>query len=421
MRVRRTLPPAAVPLSFQDLWNGFKGFLAGNSKNDEFEDEIRRYFNVKHVFFTSSGKACLFLILKALKSLRPERSEVLIPAYTCFSVPSAIVRAGLTVTLCDIDTSSLDFDRTALDDKITKNTLCVVPNHLFGIPSRMDDIMAICRKKNVFVLEDAAQAMGGTDGERFLGTIGDAGFFSLGRGKSVTCGSGGIIVTNSDCIGAAIQNEYDRIQYPGRMETLREFIKTALMSLFIRPYLYWIPAAMPFLKLGLTLFDIHFPVQKLSSMQRGLCVGWVSRLEKAMLVRKGQAAQLCRKLRTTGAIPPSLAIPYLRLPVIMENRDQKRRICQESNKKGLGITQMYPSPVNEIPQIAHRFTGLNFPAARLVADRLITIPLHQFVRDRDREDIVRLVTSARGRCPRHPEASRALAAPAPCFAAKRPV
>lgn len=121
---------------------------------------------------------------------------MVIPAYTCFSVPSAVVKAGLDVALCDLDASTFDFDYRLLEAAVNEKTLCVIPSHLFGIPSEMDRVNAICREKGVYVVEDAAQAMRGpTKGK--LGTLGDVGFFSLGRGKNITCGSGGIIVTNS--------------------------------------------------------------------------------------------------------------------------------------------------------------------------------------------------------------------------------
>jgi perosamine synthetase len=394
MRVRRTLPPAAAPLGFFDLWNGIKGFLAGASYNEKFKNEIREYFGVKHAFFASSGKASLYLILMAMKSLKPERSEVLIPAYTCFSVPSAIVRAGLDVALCDIVAASLDFDPVELKTRINEKTLCVIPGHLFGIPSKMDYIAEICRQKKVFVLEDAAQAMGGRSGAKLLGTIGDAGFFSLGRGKALTCGSGGIIVTDSDSLANAIQIQYDGISYPGRWQIIKEFVKTALMSVFIRPRFYWIPAAMPFLKLGQTLFDPNFRVERFSSMQAGLCLTWRKRLEKAISIRKEQAAHLTRKIKACAPAGLACIVSYLRLPVIVKNREEKKRICEISARMGLGIAQMYPSPVNEIPQIAHRFPGCNFPCARLVADTLISMPLHTFVNARDREEMVRLVAPA---------------------------
>lgn len=394
MRVRRTLPPSAAPLSFQDLWNGFKGFLAGETYLKRLEEGIGEYFGVRHVFLVSSGKAALYLILRSLKSLRPARSEVLIPAYTCFSVPSAIVRAGLEVTLCDIDASSLDFDRKLLEEGVTNRTLCVVPNHLFGIPSRMDDIVELCRQRNVFVLEDAAQTMGGRHAGRLLGTVGDVGFFSLGRGKSVTCGSGGIIVTNSEVIGRAIDREYSRLAFPRIKDDVGEYMKAVMMSLFIRPQLYWIPAALPFLKLGRTFFDSRFPAMRLSSMHAGLCIDWRRRLETAMSVRKKQAAMFCRRLKGQEPVGGVSSLPYLRLPFLVESRDRRRKICAAANEKGLGITQMYPFPINDVPEIAGQFTGAAFPVARFVAEHLVTIPLHKWVNDKDRDEMVRLLLSA---------------------------
>ena len=144
--------------------------------------EVRDYFNVKHVFLVSSGKAALTVILNALKSLSPERDEVLIPAYTCFSVPSAIKKAGLKVALCDIDTKTFDFQQGLLKKAINKKTLCVMPNHLLASLGCERNNRCL-QGKRYFVLEDAAQAMGGEVNRDKIGTIGDAGFFSLGRGK----------------------------------------------------------------------------------------------------------------------------------------------------------------------------------------------------------------------------------------------
>ena len=199
---------------------------------------------------------------------------------------------------------------------------------------------------------------------------------------------------------------------------MKELAKAALMSLFIRPRLYWVPAAIPFLKLGRTVFDPHFPVEKLSPAQAGLCSTWRKRLEKAMSIRKEQAAELCRKLKKAGQLTPSYSLPFLRLPVIAESHDQKVRICEAAAERGLGITPMYPSPINEIPQIAYHFAGQSFPGARLVADRLITMPLHQFVRDMDRDEMVRLITqTSQPSCP-GPVVSGNAVMPAAYLAAK---
>src|SRR6185369_941791 len=95
IHIGRTLSPAAAPLHFRDIVSGVVGLFGGVKAVNRFEDELKEFYHVRHSFAVSSGKAALVLILQALKELSTDRDEVLIPAYTCYSVPSAIVRAGL--------------------------------------------------------------------------------------------------------------------------------------------------------------------------------------------------------------------------------------------------------------------------------------------------------------------------------------
>jgi len=172
------------------MLHGLAGLIVKARYIKKIEAEIKEHFGVKHVFLVSSGKAALALILLALKSII-SRQEVLIPAYTCFSVPSAIIKADLKVSLCDVDSNTLDFNFDLLKKSLNHRTLAVVPTHLLGLPSDIYRIKTLCREKGVFVVEDTAQAMGGKYKGKMLGTLGDVGFFSLGRGKNITCGSGG--------------------------------------------------------------------------------------------------------------------------------------------------------------------------------------------------------------------------------------
>lgn len=409
MKIQHTIPPTAAPIYLRDLIHGLIGIFSGKGYIQRLEQEIKVYFGVKHLFFVSSGKAALTLILKALKSLN-QRQEALIPAYTCFSVPSAIVKAGLKVSLCDIDSKTFDFDYKLLEKAISKDTLCVVPNHLFGIPTDMDKINSICKDKDIFVVEDAAQAMGGSYKGSKLGTIGDVGFFSLGRGKNITCGLGGIIITNSAQIADAIDKHYSNLKEPGIVESLKEFLETLLMAIFIRPSLYWFPAGLPFLKLGQTIFYKDFPIKKLSGLKAGLLKGWQEKLEKANQIRKENA-----KYFSTSFFPSPLApvlhsssdtedggegrgegvIPYLRLPVLINNREIRDKILSLSNKNGLGVSAMYPSPINEIEEIRSHFDGKKFPSAKRIADGLLTIPTHQFLSGKDKEKICALFNELR--------------------------
>ena len=149
MKIQRTLPPAAAPLKMTDILNGLRGMLKPEQCGQEVKQALKDYFGVKHVFLVSSGKAALTMILLALKALSPERRRVVIPAYTCFSVPSAIVKAGLDVGLCDIDPSLYDYDYHYMRDTVDKETLCVISGNLFGIPSDVSKIVEICKQRGI--------------------------------------------------------------------------------------------------------------------------------------------------------------------------------------------------------------------------------------------------------------------------------
>jgi len=319
------------------------------------------------------------------KSLSPAKRNALIPAYTCYSVPSAIAKAGLEVALCDIDASTLDFDYKRLDESINGNTLCVIPSHLFGIPSDMDKIKGRCQDKGIFIVEDAAQAMGVNYNGKLLGTIGDVGFFSLGRGKNITCGSGGIIVTNDDRIASAIDKRYSSLDTPQFGETIVEYFKMILLTVFIHPSLYWLPAGLPFLKLGETTFEKNFSVKKISGMKAGLLRNWQRRLEESNRIRKGNAEYICNVLGLD--LWHKFPIPFIRLPLLVKNRQVRDMILIHSREKGMGINRMYPTPINEIQEIKAQFDGMIFPSARDIAECLVSLPTHQLLSDKDKARI----------------------------------
>jgi perosamine synthetase len=388
MRVGRTVPPAAAPLALTDLWYGVAGALRPVRAVQALEDGIRREFHVRHVFTVSSGKAALALTLLALKA-GSSRRDVVIPAYTCFSVPAAVLAAGLRPVLCDIEPTTLDFDHAQLARTLSDDTLCVVVPHLFGAPAAVDRIRVLCAAHRSALVEDAAQAMGVESSGRRLGTLGDVGIFSLGRGKNITCGSGGIIVTDSRPMADAIARLHRPLRAASRTSQLADFVRLAIMTIFIRPWLYWIPAALPCLGLGRTVFPTRIPLQRLSGMQAGLLRNWRRRLAGSNRVRAAAAAYFSRHLPLQRARRDG-AHPYLRLPIVAPNAAAKDRLFALSQRRGLGLALAYPTPINEIPEIRSAFDGQNFPAARAVSERLLTLPTHQWVSARDRRAIAEL-------------------------------
>lgn len=390
-KVQRTLPPAAVQVSLNGLTHAMLSFFSGERALKRLEKEIKELFGVRHVFLVSSGKAALFVILRALKSLTPERSQVVIPAYTCFSVPSAVIKAGLDVTLCDINSSTFDFDFDLLPETVNKRTLCVIPSNLFGIPSDVERVKTHCKAPGAFVVEDAAQAMGARHNGKFIGTVGDIGFFSLARGKNITCGSGGIIVTNSDHIAEAIGKQYSAIRSSRSLDTFKELLTVGAMKIFTNPLLYWLPAGLSFLRLGQTRYHKDFPVERLSVMKAELLRDWKTTLAESNRVRTENSAYFFKELGLKNNYGNRTT--FLRLPLIMRSIDQKEKICSESKKSGLGISSMYPSPINEIKEIKESFASKRYPVAKMVADRLITLPTHRFLTKENRKDICGLIST----------------------------
>jgi len=392
MRIRRVIPPTAAPVDLQSLLFGLMGVGSGTRYLKRLENEIKDYFKVKHVFLFSSGKAALAIALRALKSMTPWKDEVIIPAYTCYSVPSAIIRAGLKIALCDLDPSCLDFDYDQLEKTINDKTLCIVPTHLFGIPADMDRVRGICRGRSIFILEDAAQAMGGSYKQKRLGTIGDLGLFSLGRGKNVTCGSGGVLITNSDLTASFIGKESSHLAEPGFPESIVEFLKVAVQNILINPSLYWLPSGLPFLKLGETKFCKDFPIKGFSDMKAGLLRNWRKRLEESNRIRQKNGEHFSRLLGLN--FEGKATVPFLRLPVITRNKEERDLTYAVSRENGTGFSKMYPAPVHEIEEIRELFHGKTFPVAGAVAGRVLTVPTHEFLTEKDRERILHVFQEA---------------------------
>jgi len=397
-RIGRTLPPAAAPIRFTDILSGVAGLVHGSKEVKRFEAELKEHFQVRHCVAVSSGKAALVLILQALHDLSPDRDEVLIPAYTCYSVPSAIVRAGLRVRLCDVSRETLDFDYGRLAEEIDNpRLLSVVPTHLFGLPSDVVRVRDMVRGRGIFVIEDAAQAMGAQWNGRKLGTQGDAGLFSMGRGKAFATVEGGILLTDDDRIGGAIGNRLSPIEEYGRLEKLKLLVYALVLAALIHPLLFWLPKSLPFLKLGETLFDPSFPLRRLSEFQAGLGRKWK---ERSASFRRARAKNV-EKLAGSGVLAVGLKgerMPDLiRYPILLPDKVAKQALLGKSGELGLGIADGYPDSIDGIGELGFRAQGEVFPAAQEIAERLVTLPVHPFVNERDMGKIVKLLQSMMGR------------------------
>jgi len=374
----RALAPSGVPITLTDILAGICALLSGKKALARFNQQVCQDFGVRHSVTVSSGRAGLSLLFRALQKLHPGRSEVLIPAFTSFSVPSAVVNAGLQVSLYDVDPTNLSPVCSSLEDSINDSTLCIVVCHLFGYPADLDAILTLAHERQIPVIDDAAQAMGASYKGTPVGTFGNAGLFSLSRGKNITAVDGGIVVTNDDLLAEAITAV--ALEPVGFKDYLMVMIKAVVLSFLLHPRCYWLPRSIPALNIGASHFNPDFVLQRFTALQAGIAHQMLKRLEQINAERRRVAARLIRLLSGNKAVvlPQSVigAEPVcLRFPVISSSSVEI---------PSQGVVRSYPAAVHRIPGIKPFLaTHRDFPGADLLAERILTLPTHCYVTDAD--------------------------------------
>lgn len=173
---------------------GFEGARNGHFKVLEFEKKLCSITGARHSHLCSSGTAALCTAMAACGIGAGD--EVIIPPFTFVATFEAIINAGAIPVFGEID-ETLCLNPDKLEDVITSKTKAVVPVHMCGSMARIDEIKSVCDKKGLILLEDACQSIGASYQGKALGTFGLAGCFSFDAVKTVTCGEGGGIITDS--------------------------------------------------------------------------------------------------------------------------------------------------------------------------------------------------------------------------------
>jgi dTDP-4-amino-4,6-dideoxygalactose transaminase len=172
---------------------------SGTSATSKLENELCAHTGAEYALAVNSGTSALICALVGL-GVGPG-DEVLVPAYTFVATAAAAVAVGAVPVLVDID-ESLTMDPLDMKRKITERTKAVIPVHMLNLVSDLDPIVRLCEENNIFLLEDACQAVGVTYKGRKVGTIGDAGAFSFNQHKNIRSGEGGAVLAHSERVHA---------------------------------------------------------------------------------------------------------------------------------------------------------------------------------------------------------------------------
>ncbi|WOT03710.1 DegT/DnrJ/EryC1/StrS family aminotransferase [Shewanella youngdeokensis] len=166
-------------------------------KTREMEALLCKKMSAKHAHLVSSGTAALQTAMAAAGIGAGD--EVIVPPFTFVASIEAVFMAGAVPVFAEID-HTLCLSAASIEAVITPKTKAINLVHMCGSMAKMDEIISVCNKHNLLILEDACQAIGGSYRGQALGTIGDVGCYSFDSVKTITCGEGGAVITNNDAI-----------------------------------------------------------------------------------------------------------------------------------------------------------------------------------------------------------------------------
>lgn len=172
------------------------GELSLHPVTQELENDYRSYFGVKHALACCNATSAIFAALHSF-NLKPG-DEVLVPSATYWASVMPVLWCGAVPIFCESENESMGLDPDDVESKITDKTRAMVVVHLWGMPSKMERLLAIAKDHHLKVLEDASHAHGAKWQGKLVGTLGDVGVFSLQTNKLAPAGEGGMLVTHDD-------------------------------------------------------------------------------------------------------------------------------------------------------------------------------------------------------------------------------
>lgn len=179
------------------------GNLVQGKYVQKFEKKLATYLQVSHAIVVSSGTAALHLSLLTLDIKAGD--EVIIPAFTFPATANVIEYIGAKPIFVDINLDDFCLDTDKIEVAITKNTVAIMPVHEFGQAAKMDDIVNLCKKHNLKLIEDAACALGTEFNNQKVGSFGEFGCFSFHPRKAITTGEGGVVITNDNNLAKKVR------------------------------------------------------------------------------------------------------------------------------------------------------------------------------------------------------------------------
>ncbi len=338
------------------------GWLTMGPKTMEFEKLLAEYTGAKYAICVNSCTAALHLSLIALGI--GEGDEVITTPYTFASTGNVIIQVGAKPVFVDINRKTFNIKPRKIEKAITSKTKTIIPVHYAGQPCEMNMIMKIAKKYNLFVIEDAAHAIGAEYKGRKIGTLGDAICFSFYATKNITTGEGGAVTTNDKKLAEKI-----------RVLRLHGISKDAWKR---------------YDKKGSWYYEIEECGWKynISDIQAALGIHQIRKLDKFNQIRRKYAQIYNKELGGIKGLitpyeKPDVKHVYYLYPILLENYNRDEFI-EKMAKNGIGCSVHFiPLHLHPFYKNIFGFKKGDFPNAEWVYERVVSLPLYPKLSQKD--------------------------------------
>lgn len=392
----------APNLEVDDAVLAFKNILKGklNYSGPEIkkaEDFFNKTYNFKRTFLLNAGRSALYLALKAIGI--KNNDEVIVQAFTCVAVPNCVIWTGAIPKFVDIDKRNLGIDIKDLAIKINQKTKVIILQYNFGIPGNIEEIITLCRKKNIVIIEDCAHCIKIEYKNRYLGNIGDLTIFSFGRDKAISTVSGGALSVNNEKYLSKVEKLYDELKYPGNSWILKQHFHLLVMLLILPTY--------NFLGIGKILLEIvkklnliTLPVdkdeknglkpeeypKKMPSSLVVLLNNQINKIDKFNNCRKHNVEIYLLKFQRSSI--RFSKTPLLRFPLLVEDREE---VLAKAKNKNIILGTWYSNIIDPKGTNLDAVGYTLCPNAEYVAQHIINLPTYPAITKIEAEKVVFLL------------------------------
>lgn len=367
-------PPVHSPLSAGSVFRALVEAPGGRAP-DALSKFLSGRFHAADVTLFDSGTHALTAAIRAAQKWIGRDALVALPAFTCYDVATAAAGADGRIVLYDLDPHTLGPDWTSFEAALATGAGIVVVAPLYGYPLDWSLVEQKARVYGAIIIEDAAQAAGGEWAHRPIGSFGDLSVLSFGRGKGWTGAHGGAVLNRR---GLAL----DRPERGSIADEVKSIVLAGAQLVLSNPRLYGIPASIPGLHLGETLYREpsaaasmgHFP----ASLVRATAI---AALSGEVGIRRDNAARLQQIMSdTAGGIavkPVAGGDPgFLRFPFRIPASHTRNRFLDAFRR--LGAAPPYPTTLSKLGAVGSRIVNheSRFSGAEALVSELVTLPTH---------------------------------------------